>query len=260
MKSKIVWKVINALLSLCMALVLINSLLSYDVIALNKESLYFHTVIVILFGFEYIYKLVNSGNKKEYLKHNIVNLMSIIPYNIYFTILSLCGIGKYFTITRQIDIVLVLLVAVYLLRFNSIIKELCNKNKIIYMCILTAIIIIIGALLISIVENISLADALWWSFVTFTTVGYGDVTLYTPLGRIIGVILMIVGIGVIGVLTSTIAVMIFFGNKERNNESYKDEIIIDAVERIKNFDELKEEDLECIFKSLMALKGRNSEK
>lgn len=47
------------------------------------------------------------------------------------------------------------------------------------------IIIVIGAVIISTIEGISLEDALWWSFVTFTTVGYGDVLLKTQLGRIL---------------------------------------------------------------------------
>lgn len=50
----------------------------------------------------------------------------------------------------------------------------------------------------------SLADWLWWSVVTVTTVGYGDVTPTTFLGRAIGVVL-IFGIGLLGTLTATLA-------------------------------------------------------
>lgn len=47
-------------------------------------------------------------------------------------------------------------------------------------------------------------DAVWWSFVTATTVGYGDLSPETAVGRIIASILMLVGIGLIGSLTSAI--------------------------------------------------------
>jgi voltage-gated potassium channel len=48
-------------------------------------------------------------------------------------------------------------------------------------------------------------DALWWSVVTVTTVGYGDQYPVSPGGRGVAVVLMFAGIGLIGVLTATVA-------------------------------------------------------
>lgn len=48
-------------------------------------------------------------------------------------------------------------------------------------------------------------QALWWTFVTITTVGYGDLSPVTVRGRLIAVGLMIGGIGLIGVVTGTLA-------------------------------------------------------
>jgi voltage-gated potassium channel Kch len=48
-------------------------------------------------------------------------------------------------------------------------------------------------------------DALWWAIVTVTTVGYGDRFPVTEGGRIVAVVLMLVGIGLIGTLTATVA-------------------------------------------------------
>ena len=50
-----------------------------------------------------------------------------------------------------------------------------------------------------------LADALWWSIVTVTTVGFGDISPTSLGGRLIGVVLMFFGIGVLGMFTATIA-------------------------------------------------------
>lgn len=47
--------------------------------------------------------------------------------------------------------------------------------------------------------------ALWWAFVTITTVGYGDFTPLTIVGRLIAGALMLGGIALLGVVTATIA-------------------------------------------------------
>ncbi len=78
--------------------------------------------------------------------------------------------------------------------------------------IMALLVIVLGSSLIALVEvpnpdsNINTAgDALWWTFVTITTVGYGDKYPITEAGRLVGVITMAVGIGIFGVLTSFLA-------------------------------------------------------
>ena len=48
-------------------------------------------------------------------------------------------------------------------------------------------------------------DALWWSAVTITTVGYGDCFPVTTLGRLTGLFVMLAGVGIIGRLASILA-------------------------------------------------------
>ncbi|MCP5152605.1 MAG: ion transporter [Ectothiorhodospiraceae bacterium] len=51
----------------------------------------------------------------------------------------------------------------------------------------------------------SIPASMWWAMATLTTVGYGDVTPITPAGRLVGGLVMVLGIGVFGLWTSILA-------------------------------------------------------
>jgi len=74
-------------------------------------------------------------------------------------------------------------------------------------------------------SNIKTAsDALWWSFVTITTVGYGDFYPTTTLGRIIAVVLMTAGIGLFCTFTAYVA-SLFLQEEEKGQEKREDQIL-----------------------------------
>ncbi len=64
-------------------------------------------------------------------------------------------------------------------------------------------------------------DALWWAVVTVTTVGYGDRFPISEGGRAVAVILMFVGIGLIGVLTATVASFFVAEHTDANKDLLK---------------------------------------
>lgn len=59
-------------------------------------------------------------------------------------------------------------------------------------------------------------DALWWAFVTITTVGYGDRYPVTPGGRVTAVFVMFSGVGIIGALASILASILLPQPKEKD--------------------------------------------
>lgn len=64
----------------------------------------------------------------------------------------------------------------------------------------------------------SFPRALWWAFVTITTVGYGDHAPVTPIGRAVATVLMIGGITIIGIVSATFASWIIGRVAEENSE------------------------------------------
>ena len=62
-------------------------------------------------------------------------------------------------------------------------------------------------------------DALWWSFSTVTTVGYGDTVPQTVTGRLIAVALMMAGVSLLAVVTATLASWIIERVAEEDIES-----------------------------------------
>jgi voltage-gated potassium channel len=103
----------------------------------------------------------------------------------------------------------------------------------------------------------SIPQSMWWSIVTLTTVGYGDVYPLTSMGKFFGSIIIILGIGTVA-LPSGILASAFTEYTRRNQKKYEDKLkfmlsdnIIDEEER-KELDELSEklnlsdEDIEAI--------------
>lgn len=75
-----------------------------------------------------------------------------------------------------------------------------------------------------------LGDALWWSIVTCTTVGYGDHFPVTTGGRLVAVMLMIVGIAALSVLTASVAALFVQEDEEPEDDHLRAQL--DRIEAL----------------------------
>ncbi len=67
-------------------------------------------------------------------------------------------------------------------------------------------------------------EGVWWSLVTMTTVGYGDLVPESTAGQVIGVVLMVVGISIIGLVTANVASLLI----EPAPDEDDDEVVSDS--------------------------------
>lgn len=199
--------------------------------------------ILLIFTLDYFVRLLYSNNKILFFKENILELIAIIPFSSIFRVLRIARLFKLVKIVRITKVSRF----IRLFAFGGKLKKKFDKffktNGFIYVLYLTVIVIVLGSIGIYFIEKgktiSSFSDAVWWSFVTATTVGYGDISPSTGLGRIVAAILMIVGIGFIGMLTGTIATYFINGinNKSKN---------ISMQERILDLSDLDDEKFENV--------------
>ena len=173
-------------------------------------------IISVIFIIDYVIRFITSKKKNDFVKNNILDLIAIIPFTSLFKIFRIFKVLK---VLRILKFLRLARLSAYFARFFKRAKFFFNVNGLKYMVFASLSCIIAGGIAIHFVEGMSFFDGLWWSFVTATTVGYGDISPATPAGRVIAAVLMIVGIGLIGSLTSTLTALFFQNHEETAKRS-----------------------------------------
>ncbi|WP_324293986.1 ion transporter [Limosilactobacillus reuteri] len=153
--------------------------------------------ILIIFAIDYFVRLFYAKDKKRFFKENIFDLLSIIPVNNLFYVFRMARIGRAFRLLKLLRIF-------RLVGLTGRLHKFLKTNGLVYYLYISLTVILIASSLYCISEKVSFGTALWWSITTATTVGYGDVSPTTGLGKAAAVLLMFLGIGFIGMLTSSL--------------------------------------------------------
>lgn len=202
---------------------------------LSTILIYIDNAIGIIFTADYIVRLILSQNKIRFFKENILDLIAILPFN---STLRIFRTLKFFKLLKFTKLLKATRFITLLSRLYKRISLFFNTNGFKYMVLLSVALIFTGGVLISVTENMTLQDGIWWAFVTTTTVGYGDISPSTNYGRIIAMILMVVGIGLIGSVTSTLTS--FFMSAEKSFTVSNDKVNM----VLKMYNELNEKEKE----------------
>ncbi|PSL04511.1 ion transporter [Cecembia rubra] len=168
-------------------------------------------VFTLLFTVEYGLRVWLSKRKAGYIFsfYGLVDLLAIIP-----TYLSIFVMNTQFLVVirslRLLRVIRVLKLGRYLKDAEFLSEALrASRNKIqIFIGSMITIVLIAGTVMY-IVEGpdsgyTSIPMAMYWSIVTLTTVGFGDITPITPLGKLMASIIMLIGYGIIAVPTGIV--------------------------------------------------------
>jgi len=202
---------------------ILASVLAVMVDSVGWLSLEYHSILLTvewvftaLFTLEYLTRIYCSPSPGRYIRsfYGIVDLFSILPT---YLMLIYPNIGFLLVIRllRVLRIFRILKLVRYLSEMNILIRAMLQSRRkilIFFTCVLV-LSAIFGSLMY-IVEGpengfSSIPKSIYWTIVTITTVGYGDITPQTPLGQVIAAIAMLTGYSIIavptGILTAELA-------------------------------------------------------
>jgi len=132
-------------------------------------------------------------------------------------------------------------------------------NKLFYLLLAAAGIIVIGSFVIFSVESQhpdsqinSMLDAIWWTVSTVTTVGYGDIIPVTDAGKIVAIFFMFFGIGVLGIFLSVLGTQFYKRRfeKEEKDISHAQRLILDRMNDLEKNQEKLQKDLRDLIDEL----------
>jgi len=173
-------------------------------------------LICLVFIYDFFARLYYAPDRRTFVKWNWIDLISSIP---------MVDVLRWGRIPRVIRIV-------RLLRAFRSVKVLMSylfknraKGTVFTLNTIAIILIIFSSIAILNFEiephsNIRTAeDALWWSFVTLATIGYGDKYPVTLEGKLVAVFLITTGVGVFSTLTAYIATLFFAPEQQKETEA-----------------------------------------
>ena len=187
----------------------------------HAELIAFELISVCIFSIEYLLRIWSAPEngdlagetgrekRKAYVLSftGLIDLLAILPY-----LLQLVGLSADMRMLRVLRLARLLKISHYTSALEDLMSAIYSERK----AFLAALYLLVLALFLSssliyVAENevqpdvfSSIPETMWWSIVTLTTVGYGDVSPVTAIGKLIGAATAMMGVCSIALLTGII--------------------------------------------------------
>jgi voltage-gated potassium channel len=177
----------------------------------GQELAVIEWIVTIFFTLEYIGRVIAVKKPLKYIFsfYGIIDLLATLP-----TYIDLLFPGLHFLVSlravRLLRIFRILKLVHFVGASNQLVRALKKSRLKIAVFLFSVIVlcIILGTIMYMIEGPesgfTSIPMSIYWTIVTLTTVGFGDITPITPLGQFVSMIIMILGYGIIAVPTGLV--------------------------------------------------------
>jgi len=177
----------------------------------HSELLICEWIITIFFTVEYILRIISIQKPIRYIFsfYGIIDLLAVLPMylSLFFPGASILSIVRALRFFRLFKILHIPQISQQSFQLKEAIEA--SKEKILVFIYFVLISTVIIGSIMYLVEGkesgfTSIPMGIYWTIVTLTTVGYGDISPQTPLGQFIAALVMILGYGIIAVPTGIV--------------------------------------------------------
>jgi len=178
----------------------------------HKEVVLLEWIITAFFTIEYLLRVITTRRHVKYIFsfYGIIDLIAVLPMylSLFVTGTSVLAIVRAFRLLRLFKIINHPKFTGQSLHLKDAL--IASRNKIVVFIYFVLISTVFIGSLMYIVEGkesgfTSIPMSIYWTIVTLTTVGYGDISPITPLGQFIASFVMILGYGIIAVPTGIVS-------------------------------------------------------
>lgn len=168
-----------------------------------------------IFVLEYVIELALWHDRWAYAKKNWLSVVVIVlSFPMVPALLSLTRLARLSRLLRLVRLVGVTV------RGLTEMRAVLARQSLLYVLCITILTIVAGGTGLTLLEPTTVKggvpDGIWWAIVTATTVGYGDIAPQSFWGRVIAVVIMMAGVGLVSTLAASITT--FFVGQEEGSE------------------------------------------
>lgn len=171
----------------------------------------FEYLLTALFTAEYLLRLACVRHPWRYMRsfYGVVDLLAVLPTYLALFMPELYALVDV-RVLRLLRVFRVLKLSAYVAEYSMLAQALrASARKIqVFLSVVLMIVVVMGTVMYVVEgpENgfTSIPASVYWAITTMTTVGFGDITPQTPLGRAIASLMMLLGWGILAVPTGIV--------------------------------------------------------